>query len=262
MAVKLFIFGLPGCGKSEIARKIQTYVEQKRWLDTDRYWSAERFNDYPILDDMSKDETEGKFFQRLDREGGFDVLNIVAFDMALPRLEQKIKDHISPTKPEEMILIEFSRNDYWRAFDQFDRSFLQDACYIYLGAKIDVCRQRIIDRTANPQHKEDDYFISEYIFREYYNRDDGYMIDTTLQDVFDVGPQRRLVLDNNCSLKETLEKVRPFIDVIIKHTMAPYYKEASSLSEFSIASQVVDKSISSSKELEPSLESKGYQLIG
>ena len=59
MAVKLFIFGLPGCGKSEIARNIQKYVEQKCWLDTDQYWSAERFNDYPILEEMSRDEIEG-----------------------------------------------------------------------------------------------------------------------------------------------------------------------------------------------------------
>lgn len=259
MATKLFIFGLPGCGKSEVARNIQTFAEQKFWLDTNKHWSAKRFNDYPILDEMSKDKTEGKFFQRLE-SAGFNVLNIIAFDMALPRLEQKINEYIASAKQEEIILIEFSRNDYWRAFKQFERTFLQDAYYIYLGANIEICKQRIDGRTANPQYKDDDYSISEYIFEKYYYGDDGGVIDTTLRDVFDIEPQRMKILNNSCSLKETLEEITPFIDMIIKSTMASE-REASALSEISITAEVVETSIPTTRDLETSFESKGYQLI-
>lgn len=44
--------------------------------------------------------------------GGFDVLDLDVFDIALRKLEQKVKTHISTAQVEEIVLIEFSRNDY------------------------------------------------------------------------------------------------------------------------------------------------------
>ena len=215
MAVKIFILGLPGSGKSEIARNIDMHVKKKFWPDTDNHWCTKRLNDYPILDEMSRDEIEGKLFERLEPRG-FNVLDIVAFDIALPKLELRIRDYISSSKKEEIILVEFARNDYWRAFRQFEKTFLQDAYFIYLGAEVDICKQRIYDRAIEPKYPDDDYPVSDYIFEKYYHSDDRRALSSILQDVYDVDVQRVLMLNNNGSLETVLGEIKPFIDFIIK----------------------------------------------
>jgi adenylate kinase family enzyme len=219
MAVKLFIVGLPGSGKSEVARNIDKHAKGKFWPGSDNRWRAKRFNDYPILDEMSKDETEGKFFRRLEPRG-FNVLEIEAFDIALQRMEQRITNYISSAKKEEIILIEFARNDYWRAFRQFNKSFLQDAYFIYLGAEVEVCKQRICDRAGEPMYPDDDYPVSDYIFEKYYHSDDRRALSSILQDVFGVDTQRVLMLNNNYSLEAALKEIEPFIDFIINRETA------------------------------------------
>ena len=51
---------------------------------------------------------------------------------------------------EEIVLIEFSRNDYEKAFQQFSREFLQDAYFLYLNVDLEICKRRIRERIANP----------------------------------------------------------------------------------------------------------------
>lgn len=219
MAVKLFILGLPGSGKSEVARCIDAHARDKSSLYINRSWFTTRFNDYPILDEMSRNEKEGKFFERLEPRG-FNVLNIEAFDIALQRLERRIRDYISCAKKEEIILVEFARNDYWRAFGQFDKTFLKDAYFIYLGADLEVCKQRIRERAIKPMYPEDDYTVSDYIFEKYYHSDDRRALSSILQDVYDVDTQRVLMLNNNGSLETALGEIKPFIDFIIKRETA------------------------------------------
>lgn len=213
MAVKIFIIGLPGSGKSEVARNIYTHANEKLWPGTNDHWCTKRFNDYPILYEMSRDKKEGELFERL-KLGGFNVIDIVAFDIALQRLERQIKDYISSAKKEEIILIEFARNDYWRAFGQFDKTFLQDAYFIHLDAKVEVCKQRVRDRAIDPKNPDDDFLVSDYIFEKYYHSDDRRALSSILQDVYGVDTQRVLMLNNNGSLETALEKIEPFIDDI------------------------------------------------
>jgi adenylate kinase family enzyme len=215
MGVKIFILGLPGSGKSEVARNIDTHVKNMFWSNIDDHWRTKRFNDYPILDEMSKDKIEGKLFQRLEPVG-FNVLDIVAFDIALPKLELRIGDHISSAKKEEIILIEFARKDYWRALKLFQKSFVQDAYFIYLGVDVEECKRRIRERIANPLYPEDDYPVSDYIFETYYYGDDGYVLTSFLQSVYEISDNRILMLNNNFSLEEAMMHIEPFIDGIIK----------------------------------------------
>src|SRR5579864_4911695 len=111
MAVKLFVLGLPGSGKSSIARYISTYAR-------DRQWSTTHINDYAILYRMFQEDTGGKQFKPAGH-GGFDVLDLTVFDTALQRLERQISPYFSSAKSDEIILIEFARNDYQKAFHQF-----------------------------------------------------------------------------------------------------------------------------------------------
>jgi adenylate kinase family enzyme len=208
MAVKLFVLGLPGSGKSTVARYITTYTKGMAW-------KATRINDYVILQNMFMADTEHKQFKPTEY-GGFDVLDLTAFDIALQRLEQEINKHISSSPmPEELILIEFSRNEYQRAFLQFSPAFLQDAYFLYLDVDIETCKGRIRERVAHPS-TEDDFFVSEYIFRAYYNKDNGQSISSILERSFGIDKQRVAVIENNRSLQVSTSKIEQFVETIFE----------------------------------------------
>ncbi len=206
MAMRLFVLGLPGSGKSGVARYITTYAG-------DHGWGITRINDYAILQKLFHDDTEGKQFKPAEH-GGFDILDHIVFDTALQRLELKVNQHLSSAKQQEIVLIEFARNNYLRAFQQFSDTFLQDAYYLYLDADIKTCKQRIRKRIETPIY-DDDYNVSEFIFETYYNEDDGKDLSHILERDYKIDKHRVLVIDNNCSLEASCKRINPFIDFII-----------------------------------------------
>lgn len=206
MAVKLFVLGLPGSGKSTVARYIKTCTTNQRWSTT-------RFNDYAILQEMCCNDTESKQFRPLCHNA-FDIIDLKVFDIALIRLEQQVNSYIPSAKSDEIILIEFARNDYQKAFGQFSYEFLQDAYYLYLDTEIDSCKKRIRDRITN-RTCDDDYYVSDYIFEAYYHGDNGQCLSYILKREYKINKQRILVIDNNCSLEEASRQIAPFIDRII-----------------------------------------------
>jgi thymidylate kinase len=207
MALKLFILGLPGSGKSTIVRSITAYLKN-------RSWRSIPFSDHVILREMFLFESEHKHFKPADH-GGFDVLDVTVFDIALQRLEQMVHQIFLPTKQEEIVLIEFARNDYQRAFQQFSDTFLQDAHFLYLDVERDIRRRRINERVANPS-SEDDFFVSEYIFATYYNKDNGRSIPQILERGYEIGRQRVKVIENNSSLDDIVEEINEFVDTICR----------------------------------------------
>lgn len=205
MAVKLFILGLPGSGKSTVARHITTYLNGRGREST-------RVYDHVILQKMFLVDTEHRHFNRADH-GGFDVLDFTVLDVALQKLEQQVKTYITSAEPEEIILIEFARNDYQKAFRQFSQAFLQDAYFLYLDADIETCKGRIRKRIANPR-TEDDFFVSEYIFSAYYSEDNGQDIPQILERDYGIGRQRVVFIDNNGSLQGSTAQINRFVDII------------------------------------------------
>jgi thymidylate kinase len=205
MAVKLIILGLPGSGKSTVARYITTYLKGRGWEST-------RVYDHVILQNMFLAETEHRQFKPTEH-GGFDVLDFTVLDVALQKLEHQVKTYITLAEPEEIILIEFARNDYQKAFQQFSQEFLQDAYFLYLDAEIETCQGRIRERIANPS-TEDDFFVSDYIFRAYYDRDNGQDIPQILEGDYGIDKQRVAVIDNNSSLQASTAQINQFVDRI------------------------------------------------
>jgi adenylate kinase family enzyme len=216
MTVKLFVLGLPGSGKSAVARSVLKYVKNQNNL-------AVHFNDYAILQEMFRNDIEGKQFKHADG-GGFDVLDLTVFDTTLGRLEQKVKRDTTTANSAEIILIEFSRADYQHAFRQFSKEFLrdQDTYFLYLAADLETCKGRIRKRTANPIF-EDDYHVSEYIFEKYYHQDDGQYLPDILEREYQIDQRQVRIINNNSSLEETSAEINAFIDFII--VRAPSYKE-------------------------------------
>lgn len=206
MAVTLIVLGLPGSGKSGVARYIATYIRDKGWEST-------HFNDYAILKKMFQDDAEHKQFRSADH-GGFDVIDFSVIDTALQKLEQIVNQHLLSAKQEEIVVIEFARNDYQRAFKQFTKAFLQGAYFLYLDATINTCKRRICERITDPK-TDDDYYVSEYIFGRYYNKDDGQCIPHILEEDYGIDNKRVMFIDNNCSLKEASRDINPIVDTII-----------------------------------------------
>jgi hypothetical protein len=218
MIEKLFILGLPGSGKSAIARYILKDVSCQRVNEqNDQCWSAIRFNDYAILLDMFHQDTAGKRFKSA-RPSGFDVLDLTVFDEALQTLERKVNAYINSHKSEreKLVLVEFSRNDYDRAFRQFNKSFLKDAYFLYLDTELEKCKQRICYRSVNPKNPEDDYPVSEYIFEKYYHTDDWTRIMGILAKDFEADINRVWTFYNNHSYKSACMEVDRFIEHILK----------------------------------------------
>jgi len=209
MEQMLFILGLPGSGKSAIIRYIRKYIfkkyKQRIYL----------FNDYGILKTMSENDTDYQF--KPAELGGFDVLKLEVFDTALIRLEMMVhfalnSEELAKTK---IILIEFSRNDYMRAFHQFGLEFFQNAYFIHLNTEVEICKQRIAHRIAYPFY-EDDYPVSEYIFEHYYYDDDGCSLPQTLKKEYGIEESRVLAVSNNYDMGHITKYVNKFIDSMVE----------------------------------------------
>lgn len=202
MVAKLFIIGLPGSGKSAVARHITEYLLQRYQCST------RRFNDYDILQTMFSHDSDKQF--KPAEIGGFDVLDLTAFDIALRRLEQIVTEQLPRVKGNEFIIIEFSRNNYHDAFSLFHEHFLKDAYFLHLDTLVEICKQRIGKRSNEPVY-EDDYPVSDYIFEKYYHSDDGQALPATLEK-YQIDRSHVLSLVNNDTLDEISSEIDQFIE--------------------------------------------------
>src|SRR5690348_8608682 len=220
MIKNMFILGLPGSGKSEAARYIDQFFKDKSAQAIGSCWFATHFNDYSILNDMSQHPRESRHFIRYE-SGGFDVVNFDAFDTALLDLKEEIEHYLelSGENRDEILVIEFARNDYRRAFNLLGKAFIQDACFIHLSTDVETCKQRIRKRVEDGGHI-DDYPISDSIFRTYYHSDDGQELPFFLKQDFEVDESQVLLIDNNASLKEAMNKIAPFLERFMERRSA------------------------------------------
>jgi len=217
MSTKLFILGLPGSGKSTTARHIVDYIEQQK-----SDCQIVRINDYDILYDMFKADNDSKF--RPTEHGGFDVIDHDILDTALKTAEQEAKRSEQPTYNQDhaalkplLILIEFARDDYRLALQQFSPQFLRGANFLFLDARIDICKARVRERVAHPQ-TPDDHEVSEYIFDSYYAKDSAHVLPANVMADYYIEKQSVKALDNNGAFDDIRGEVEVFVDTIVKHT--------------------------------------------
>jgi len=202
----LFLLGLPGSGKSTVARKIK-----EKYTNL----SIQHISDYDILYTLFQKDMEskgGKFVPT--KYGGFDVLDFSILDLALQKMERRVVEFIYTTKKAELIMIEFARNDYNHAFRQFGSDFLQGACVLFLRADIDICKQRIHERADHPSTDED-YFVSDDIFNVYYNNVGSYGLPSNFAAEYGIDEQKVKSIVNNGAYHDILEELKQFIDFIL-----------------------------------------------
>jgi adenylate kinase family enzyme len=165
MIVLVFILGLPGSGKSTVAHTIEEYVPEHY-----ERWSVLHISDYNILKRMCYEEHD----KRLRQIGNdaFDVVEHSAFNSALKRLKDEIREAMKEaSNSNQLIAVEFSRNDYIFALEEFFVEFLSDANFIFIKAPISECKFRIENRVKKRNRTEDDHYVSEFIFEKYYKED-------------------------------------------------------------------------------------------
>ncbi len=207
MAIKIFLLGRPGSGKSTAARYIDIMTRECGW-------SSMHINDYEFLHRMYQSDT---YYQRFKPSvyGGFDVLDFSVLDVALQSVEEKACRYAPFSK--KLLLLEFARDNYQSALKQFQPTFLKDAYFLFFEANIDMCVQRVYQRSSNPASCND-HFISEQMIRSYYREDNKpYMTYKLLAD-YGISDKRVRVINNMGSRKEFKAQIKNFVYTIMKHS--------------------------------------------
>jgi len=168
MSVKLFILGRPGSGKSAAYRHIAEYLRQYY-----KGWSIARYDDYDLLQSMFLFETlfsnnrKPKQF-KASAFGGFDVVDFTVLDIVLKEMEKKVRERLTDKK-EELVIIEFARQDYNKALRLFSPSFLKNSYFLFIEADVKTCLERVKKRISEPP-TPDNHFVSEDILTSYYSK--------------------------------------------------------------------------------------------
>lgn len=204
--VKVFALGRPGSGKTTAVRRL---IE----LATERVWNAVRIKDYNILYSMFQDEASTGYKRfRPTAYGGFDVVEFSVLDIALKQLEQRVEEQESrKSLKDELIIVEFARNDYREAFKFFDPEFLRSSYFFFVDADIETCIRRIHDRIASCPAKEDNHYVSEHIIKSYYYKDNWEYMGSHLKEDYGIEGQRIETVYNMGSLQEFIDKVDSFV---------------------------------------------------
>jgi adenylate kinase family enzyme len=215
MLIKLFVFGLPGSGKSTVSRSIVEYVYQ-----TYPYWFARRFSDYDILLDMFGKDKQRKDFQ--PENSGFYVKNPKVYDQALKRLEQLVNQVNSASN--QLIVIEFSRGDYAKSLKIFESSFLDNSAYLFLYSDINTCKERVAQRIKHSYYGPDDHYVPERTFERFATIDtEEYpqSLHLWLAKFFGEKNNRFKIIDSRDSKSNTLFRAKTFVDEVITLSQAP-----------------------------------------
>ena len=215
MSVVIFVLGLPGSGKTAASRHIEKFSKENKWV-------PQRFKDYEILYNMYQNDEEGNRFSSTYDRGydGFDVHDLSAFDEALIELERRVSQRPELTESaKELIIIEFSRDDYCKALSFFITYNLQNAHFLFIDADIDTCIKRIKYRADHPK-TSDDRYVSEYIFEFYYQRDHRDYLNSVavqLQEQFGIHKNSIQVIHNGPTVSEQryYEEVKAFATSIL-----------------------------------------------
>lgn len=205
--VKVFVLGRPGSGKSTAYRDIEAFLKQKY-----AEWSVIHINDYHILYEKSHKDEEHKQF-RLTPCDGFDVLDPTLYDYVLKELEAIVQECLSSAN-NQVVLIEFARDDYRHALKQFDPEFLQDAYFLFIDADIETCLERIHQRIAHPMTRDDHPSISDDLFRDRFYEDHSNYMRSKLKQEYPVNKSVK-VIRNVGSREEFNGKVEQFINTTV-----------------------------------------------
>lgn len=207
MAMTLFLLGRPGSGKSTAAHYLHLLCQQQNWSTT-------HINDYPFLLAQFKADTQQVKFKPTGR-GGFDVLDFSVLDTALHAIEHEARTYSA--HPRKILLLEFARDDYMQALQQFQRSFLRNAYFLFLTADLDTCVKRVHKRANHPTTRND-HFISEAMLRSYYQQEHNPSLLYHLLSSYGIQEQHVRIINNTETRYQFHEQLGNFMqEILFKH---------------------------------------------
>jgi thymidylate kinase len=204
MSAKVFVLGRPGSGKSTAARRVKQFLTQKGWI-------ARHINDYEILRKMFLADTQRVRFQATE-QNGFDAIDLTVMDIALQEVEAEACSYLPLVN---LVTIEFARNDYREALQQFSASFLKDAHFLFLDADIETCLRRVHERVTNSNSIDDHPSFSDTIFRNYYQKENGTYMATCLHREFGLHKQVKII-NNTGPLDDFMRRIEQVADEIFR----------------------------------------------
>ena len=157
------MLGRPGSGKSAIYRTLERRLREEGLAQ-----EVIRIDDFPVLQKLLDEDVEFKRHYR--KEGGFVVTDFTILDDVLKEINRKLHELERPGK---IIFVEFARDKYTRALENFDREVLGRSLILYIYCPFEVCVERNVRRFREAGSKSvDDHIAPTDIMKRYYKYDD------------------------------------------------------------------------------------------
>ncbi|MFQ6129322.1 MAG: hypothetical protein ACE5OT_00730 [Candidatus Hadarchaeaceae archaeon] len=158
----VFLIGRPGCGKSVVYRILEEELRARGYEG-----ELKRIDDFPFLKRIFDTDVEYKR-HRPAPGGGVKITDDTVWDdlaRALNEQALKLQDH------NRLLYIEFSRDNYVRAFKHFSPKILQNSLVVYIDAPFDLCWERNA-RRVREEKGLDAHLVSREEMEKTYARDD------------------------------------------------------------------------------------------
>jgi len=106
------------------------------------------------------------------------------------------------------------------AFQNFSKSFLLNAYFLFLDVDIEVGMKRVRDRVKHPDPtSRDDHFVSKYTFEFYRQKDNTKYLSSVSKQLtikYGIPPTKIKVLDNKGPKRNFWDDVNDIIKTIVR----------------------------------------------
>jgi len=169
---QVFLLGTPGCGKSEVFRRLADRIVQEG-LARD----VVRIDDYPKVracfeaDDDAERGGRPRLYSSRGEDGGWVVSNPALWDEVLRRVSD---DVVHERREGRAIFIEFARPDMVRSIEEnFGAEVRRASLLLYIFCPFDICWERNVRRHQAALAKGiDDHLVSREEMERTYLKDD------------------------------------------------------------------------------------------
>lgn len=163
----VFLLGRPGCGKSEVFKRIKETLLPKKLAN-----EIIRVDDFPKLWAIFKEDEATGAWRRCKKtpDGGYLVTDDSVWDEILMEVN---KDLLKIDSPDKIIFVEFSRPNYLKALKNFSENILKKSVIIYIYASFETCWKRNVLRHKRALAEgTDDHLVSREEMEKTYLYDD------------------------------------------------------------------------------------------
>lgn len=217
----VFLVGLPSSGKSSAYRSLKRNIEKMAAENGKPHFSVNKCDDFPELQyTYDQERREDRYFYFEQSGTTFRVVNPEVYQVVLRRMNKRLLKQSYPTG---LQFIEFSRNKYDLAFDQFSLGILRRAAILEVSCDLEACLERNAGRQEHWENhpedrdKPDMHYVPDEVMNHYYKTNgngkdySGFFEDLPLQAY-----QR---IDSRGTEEDFIEKVERFFEEVLKERL-------------------------------------------